>query len=303
MLIRVGIAIGLCFFLTWPMARIAAADPTFGSEPVGGQQPESYLWLNRPFAEEEEHPIEHTFLYGSLGVGRCGLHTGLDLRSAMGEPVTAVASGQVVYAGEDSTQLLGPRLNYYGKTVLLKLEQGDCVHTAVVGDLPDYRKLAVYVLYAHLGRISVQVGQFVRAGDVLGSVGMTGIAMGPHLHLEVRVGNTHLTATRNPSLWLRPLSGHGVIAGKLLDTTGNFIVDDRVLVYRVEGQKRLWRVVRTYPADPLINADSVLEENFALTDVPPGEYELVAGQGAKLVRLSLTVNPDRMSFVELMVPK
>lgn len=45
-----------------------------------------------------------------------------------------------------------------------------------------------YVLYAHLGRLDVQTGQSVAAGDSLGAVGETGYTAGPGLHLEVRVG-------------------------------------------------------------------------------------------------------------------
>jgi murein DD-endopeptidase MepM/ murein hydrolase activator NlpD len=40
--------------------------------------------------------------------------------------------------------------------------------------------------YAHLSRIVVGVGQHVAAGDVVGYVGTTGVATGPHLHFEVR---------------------------------------------------------------------------------------------------------------------
>ena len=131
---------------------------------------------------------------------------------------------------------------------------------------------------------------------------MTGIAMGPHLHLEVRVGGDSFLATRNPGLWLQPRAGRGVIAGVLVDSGGNFLANDRILVYRVEGGNKLWTVVTSYPADPLVNADNRWQENFALPDLPAGQYVLVAGHGAKLAHAPVTVKPNGVSFVELMVP-
>jgi murein DD-endopeptidase MepM/ murein hydrolase activator NlpD len=44
-------------------------------------------------------------------------------------------------------------------------------------------------MYAHLSVADVKVGQWVAGGTVLGRVGATGDATGPHLHFEVRVGN------------------------------------------------------------------------------------------------------------------
>ena len=46
----------------------------------------------------------------------------------------------------------------------------------------------VYSLYYHLSRIMVREGQHVAAGAVLGTVGSTGLATGPHLHWELRAG-------------------------------------------------------------------------------------------------------------------
>jgi murein DD-endopeptidase MepM/ murein hydrolase activator NlpD len=51
------------------------------------------------------------------------------------------------------------------------------------------RNAYAYILYAHLSRVNVVRGQYVRAGTVLGATGNTGCSSAPHLHFEVRIGN------------------------------------------------------------------------------------------------------------------
>ena len=46
----------------------------------------------------------------------------------------------------------------------------------------------VRTMYAHLSRVQVKVGEWVAGGTIVGNVGATGDATGPHLHFEVRVG-------------------------------------------------------------------------------------------------------------------
>jgi murein DD-endopeptidase MepM/ murein hydrolase activator NlpD len=54
-------------------------------------------------------------------------------------------------------------------------------------------------MYAHLSRIGVRSGQSVVAGSYVGAVGATGLATGPHLHFELRLG----TAAIDPLTALR----------------------------------------------------------------------------------------------------
>ena len=88
-------------------------------------------------------------------------HGGLDFTAPSGTLVSAAASGRVVFAGRHS--------GGWGKLVIVK-------HTS-----------GVRTLYAHLSRIDVKLGQRVSAGSVVGLVGATGKATGPHLHFEVLV--------------------------------------------------------------------------------------------------------------------
>lgn len=98
--------------------------------------------------------------YGYRGWGGAGrYHYGLDLQGRRGEPVHSAGNGVVAYAGSAGA---------YGRSV--RIEHG--------GGLSSF--------YAHLDRILVRPGQRVRRGEVLGRVGSSGNATGPHLHLELR---------------------------------------------------------------------------------------------------------------------
>lgn len=86
------------------------------------------------------------------------LHHGVDVAAPTGTPVRAMKAGRVERAGP---------MGGYGLTVVMS--HGGNVRT----------------LYAHLSRIDVSVGQRVGGGHVIGAVGQTGNATGPHLHFEI----------------------------------------------------------------------------------------------------------------------
>ena len=88
-----------------------------------------------------------------------GFHTGIDISGRYGAPVRATADGVVKFVGWRSG---------YGKTVILDHGRG------------------VATLYAHNSRYSVKVGQEIKKGQVICSIGNTGYTTGPHLHYEVR---------------------------------------------------------------------------------------------------------------------
>lgn len=93
--------------------------------------------------------------------GRVIFHSGLDLTAAVGTPVLSVGEGKVAFAGEREG---------YGKLVVVNHGSGKQTR------------------YAHLDSVGVKLGQPVRLGDVLGTVGTTGQpdTDQPHLHFEIR---------------------------------------------------------------------------------------------------------------------
>ena len=86
------------------------------------------------------------------------VHEGLDLAMPEGTPVPACGRGRVVLAGE-------------------RILTGN---TVVIEHLPG-----LFSLYYHLAEIEVKVGDVVEQGQVIGKVGQTGLATGPHLHWEI----------------------------------------------------------------------------------------------------------------------
>ena len=98
---------------------------------------------------------------GSISQGMSIIHpSGIDVRAAIGDPIEAVRAGKVRYAGGDPCCV-------YGYYVIVDHGEG---WTS---------------LYGHLSEISVEAGDHVQQGDVLGLAGNTGRSDGAHLHFEL----------------------------------------------------------------------------------------------------------------------
>ena len=95
-------------------------------------------------------------------------HTGIDIGAQAGAEVIAADSGTVAVATYSSS---------YGNYVTIYHSNGD------------------YTLYAHMSSLTVTAGQNVTQGDVIGYVGSTGWASGPHLHFEIRVNGSTVDPT------------------------------------------------------------------------------------------------------------
>jgi hypothetical protein len=60
-------------------------------------------------------------------------------------------------------------------------------------------------------------------------------------------------------------------------------------------------VVRTYLDSPLIHGDAIAGENFALPELPAGDYRVVAGRSGATVQIPVRIEPGRPTFVEIKV--
>ncbi len=105
-------------------------------------------------------------------------HHGVDLAAPVDAPIRAVASGRVMYSDP---------LGGYGKLVVIQHEDGITSH------------------YGHCNALKVSPGQTIRAGEIIGTVGSTGISTGSHLHFEIRKNGE----PTDPESFLPGLASHG----------------------------------------------------------------------------------------------
>ena len=118
--------------------------------------PVAFTRISSRFASARRHPI----------LGRIRAHQGVDYAAARGTPVIAAADGRISAAGWRGG---------YGNTLVIDHGRGQST------------------LYGHLSRFAKgsRAGARVRQGEVIGYVGMTGLATGPHLHYEFRLHGVH----------------------------------------------------------------------------------------------------------------
>jgi len=183
------------------------------------------------------------------------------MENAIGTPVYAAGDGQVVYAGSDKEIVYGLTTNFYGSVIVIKHEND------------------LFTLYGHLSKIIVEVGQTVKAGDKIGEVGKEGVAIGSHLHFEVRRGGDgrDYFSTLNPELWMAPKNDKngkplGALAISIVDENHSFIkyteFTARYHLTPTSPKIKSYYVV-TYPLN-MANDD----ENAALSELAPGYYRI-----------------------------
>lgn len=250
------------------------------------KQVEDHLWFSRPYTEAFNAWGSFYYPYGTDARGQYFWHYGIDIAGSHGTPIVAVGEGTVTHAGpDDELNQLGPWPDFYGQAVVIQHQQ-------------RWQGQPVYILYGHVSRVHVRVGQKVQPGDLIAEVGQLGVAIGPHLHLEVRVGPGTYYDTRNPDLWLRPDPGFGVIAGRVVDHQGYFVPQQLVTLHRANEPGRFWRQTFTYP-DNIVNSDDDFVETFTFGDVPAGRYLLKTFFDGRQVTVPVMVRSGTTSFALL----
>ncbi len=123
--------------------------------------PVDYARISSGYSTARWHPVLH----------RVRAHRGIDFAAPAGTPIKAAGAGRVIFRGTKGG---------YGNVVELSHSKG------------------ITTLYAHMSRFArdVGIGDRVAQGEVIGYVGMTGLATGPHVHYEYRVNGVFKNPAR-----------------------------------------------------------------------------------------------------------
>jgi hypothetical protein len=247
---------------------------------------DGHFILQRPVQPPANDTVDQTYRYGSTANGTREPHHGVEFVNESGTPVYAAADGMVIFAGPDEEAIYSPWKNYYGNLVVMEHNDG------------------LFTLYAHLSKINVEAGQGVPVGEKIGEVGRTGVAIGSHLHFEVRRGEVQdYFATQNPELWLVPKEdGSGKLPGSLMisivDQGFDFQYAEFTIDYHsARNQPRVKSYyVTTYARDMMTGDD-----NAALCDLPAGDYRIAWKYNGQLYQRWVEVESGKLTQVVLVV--
>lgn len=143
------------------------------------EKPVEPSYISSYFTVARKHPV--------LGVVRA--HKGVDFAAVKGTPVRAAFAGKIVFVGVRGG---------YGN--LIEIDHGQGIHTRY-GHLDSYAK-------------GMKKGSSVAQGQVIGAVGMTGLATGPHLHYEYLINGTAVDPLKAQKSPCKKLPSHDQIAFK-----------------------------------------------------------------------------------------
>lgn len=246
---------------------------------------DGHFIFQRPILPPGNTSIDVTYRYASTANGTRDPHHGVEFLNRFGTPVYAAGDGVVVFAGPDDIAVYSPWQKYYGNVVVLQHEND------------------LYTLYAHLSRITVESGQRVLIGEQIGEVGQTGVAIGSHLHFEVRRSDVEdYFSTQNPELWLIPnldMDGQsfGVLQISAKNKDGSLAKRAEFTLQEFNDQNQPVGLVYygiSYSKDMMHD-----EENAVMGDLPAGRYRMVLQFNGQRFERWLEVESGKLTQVVL----
>jgi murein DD-endopeptidase MepM/ murein hydrolase activator NlpD len=242
--------------------------------------PHEHFLFVRPIAVNMSNWLETDYRYGYIFPGEDMVHTGIDISAPIGTPIFAAASGTVTWAGHNFVEKSGTFPDPYGLAVVIRHDFGF-----------DGRRITT--IYAHMSRVDVKVGQYVAEGEQIGVVGKTGFTTGPHLHFEIRLQSPGSFTSRNPELWIVPPEGYGVLVGRVMDSYSLFLSTKTVVVKSMDTSNT-WTGFSYGPQT--VRSDDYFGENFVLSDLPAGRYQITAYFNSKKYQQEVQIHPGMITF-------
>ena len=241
-----------------------------------------HFYFNHPLSLSTSHKLNVDYRYGYYYPDEDVVHTGIDIAGDRGDAVLAAAPGKVIFAGYGLLNGANDSEDPYGLAVMLR-------HSF------SYEGYTIYTVYAHLDKVSVTKGAWVESGDKVGAIGMTGNTSGPHLHFEVRIENSNGDKVQNPELWLAPLVGHGVLTGRI-ETTYGMIMTTKTLWLKSLESGKTWTLITYAPKTKQV--DDYYRENFAIGDLPLGEYEISIYYNGLIYKQEFFIAPGAVNYIK-----
>ena len=261
--------------------------PTLSVSPLSCQEDicvfPGHFIFHAPIGSGFNQKIEPSYLYGSTQDNLREPHHGVEFINPQGTPVLAAGDGTVVFAGNDSNVEIGWWVNFYGNLVVIQ-------HSVDGFDDP------IFTLYGHLSKILARTGDIVKVGDKIGEVGMTGKALGTHLHFEVREGINDYAHTRNPGLWLIPEKGNGALVGQIFNKAGEVRRYNDLKLLSIDHPEMEFPRPVPY-ADTGLNGDDTYKEVFAIGNLPSGKYELHFSPNGKPQIVIIDIHADSVTRI------
>jgi hypothetical protein len=248
---------------------------------------DGHFLFQNPIYPPDNTFVDITYRYGSTQNGAREPHHGVEFLNRLGTPVHAARDGVVQFASQDHEALYSPWADFYGNVIVIRHAD------------------EMYTLYAHLSKVDVRIGDEVRAGDLIGEVGKSGVAIGSHLHFEIRKGGdgTDYFSTQNPELWLMPNRDEngdlfGAISFSIVDENSNFQSAEFTARYYLDKNepKVKSHYVATYSSDMMRG-----EENAALGDLPPGWYRVALKYNGQIYERWVEVESGKLTQVVIVV--
>ncbi len=243
--------------------------------------------LARPILPPGNNRSEAQYPFGGTQGGARDVHHGIEFNNPIGTPVHAAADGVVIFASSDDSEIFGPFAGYYGNLVIIEHH--------LPGEVEP-----LFTLYGHLSEVSVVAGEHVQRGEMIGAVGKTGVAIGSHLHFEVREYRNDYASAVNPELYFAPLpepsSGTptGILVGRIESEQGEplsvALAVQRITSDSSEGS--IW-----YPElyGNGAKGSATFDENFMLAGLPEGHYRLAFIAYNRVFERFVQVLPGRIT--------